>query len=125
MVVSDVSAPISTPGPCWRITFNSAMWRMSSTYWGSNNFCRMDGMRSVPPATIRRLLCFASSKTASSNARGRSSLNWGRLNRRLPLERPFRAAQDPAHAASVPCLYTTAIHRVRETFWVKKGRHLR
>src|SRR5713226_4092740 len=53
---------------------------MSSTYCGSNNFCRMEGMRSVPPASTRMLsACFARWPTASSTVCGRNSLNCGRL----------------------------------------------
>src|ERR1700680_3352964 len=100
----------------------------------------MDGIRSVPPATIRTLwgrscavesraatrsLCFTSMETASSIVRGRSSLNWGRLNPHLPQERVFRGAMDRADGDPVLFRDTTVIRHVREILRARLDRPLR
>src|ERR1700722_15225697 len=87
----------------------------------------MDGMRSVPPATMRspdepasaectggasEPTCFARYPIASSTVRGRSSLNCGRLNRHLQLGRRLRGAMDRVDDALVLCRDTKAIHHV-------------
>ena len=76
-IIRSVVAPISTPpSGCGRIPRISATPRRSSTCYGSNSFCRIDGIRSVPPARTRMLpACLARCPIASSTDRGRRSLN--------------------------------------------------
>ena len=60
-----------------RIPRNAAIPRRSRTYSGSKSFCRIDGIRSVPPASTRILLpmFWPSIEPLLRRLRGRSSLN--------------------------------------------------
>src|SRR5262249_14360939 len=102
------------------------MCRISSTYFGSKSLCRNEGIRSVPPATMRISLEYADKYAkASSTVRGRSNLNGGRLNHHLRARLPLPASRGQEDDARVPCRETTTRRRAREIAWARSDRFLR
>src|ERR1019366_8948712 len=99
---------------------NSDTPRRSSTKEGVNNFCFIDGSKSVPPATIfTSSACFASKVMASSSVFGLSNWKVGKLTPHLSQLR--LVLLDRRDAAPGPYRETTATPRVHGISSVASG----